>query len=154
MALSFSSGLFNKGEGIINTGKQQVLSIPPSAFFPASGNPNFISTIGSITLSTDLEYDLFVWINLPNKASITSVTVWGNFEASNNDYNIFKIDHAGNATDLKFAPGTAMSIGGTINDIDEIVDNLNYSYCIRVNQSWDIADPAWKLYGATVIYQI
>lgn len=104
-----------------------------------------------ITYTTPVESDeLFINLNLPHNSTITDVIVYGNALATNDDFTIYKVNHSGTATNILGA--AAQAIGTVRKDINEIIDNVNYSYIIQIDQTYGVGDGTWILYGAKVDY--
>jgi hypothetical protein len=140
-----------KESEVIQTGKEEIYSYPASAFL-SQLDANYKKEIEKITLTGSVSDDLFLPIVLPNDATITGAVVYGNDVASNDDWALFKITHAGVATNI-FGSGSAIGIGYEVENLKETINNQTYFYCIRVNQTYAALLPAWILYGARIKYQ-
>jgi len=153
MALDF--GLFNNRANNVglNPKNWNVISIPPSAFFPTTSNPNFTASPGDIKLTSNSADDLYIWINLPQEATLTEIIVYGNALATNDDFALYRVNHSGTAVNIRGA-GTGQAIGTAMTDLLEVIDNENYSYVIKIDQTYNTGDSTWILYGARIKFAL
>ena len=124
MALNFGRFL---GKGFINVGRLKYYSITPSAFQPKAEDTDFRTLGNTTTANLGSDNSDYIPINLPHGANIHSCVIYGGIATEN--WTLYRTDRTGSATSIGLAAVNTIKS----NMRNTIVDNLNYSYYIKLN---------------------